>query len=279
MKRIVLMIIPALICGVVLTNCNSNPGMDDIGVNADYSTDNEHIKSISANGAIIHKYNYDHTGKIVEENCLFYFEKYIYDANDRLEKVESAFDRTMYSSMLHEPRTELMTSLNSEVDHYSLYIYDEAGRLSMIKHYFNETGKEFEYRSMQTVEYKGENITKVNLHEPSGKITQYHVYTYDINGNVTNDKYYTNIFSPENTLNSETVYKYDNYKNPYRIFSMLGSPGLWSNANNIIETNTTRYEDISGIDKYSISKNTYQYNENGNPVKVNENGNVFEYNY
>ena len=279
MKRVVLMIIPALICGVVLTNCNSNLELDDNRVNTVYSTDNEHIKSISTNGSIVHEYHYDHTGKIVEENCLFYFKKYIYGKNDRLEKTESAFDRNMYSSMWHEPRTEFMTSQNSEADSYSLYTYDEAGRLSMIKNYFNETGKAFEYRSMQTFEYDGENIAKVNLHEQSGKITQYHVYVYDKNGNVTSDKYFTNIFNPENTLQSETVYKYDNYKNPYRIFSMLGIPGLWSNANNIIETNTTRYEDIPGIENYSHSTTTYRYNKEGYPIKEITGNGEFEYYY
>ena len=273
MKRIVLMIIPALICGVVLTNCNSNFELDDNGVNA------EHIKSISTNGTVTHKYHYDFTGKIVEENCLLYFQKYIYGANNRLEKVESAFDRTMYSSTWHEPRTEFMTSQNSEVDNYSLYSYDKSGRLSKIEHYFNETGKRFEYRSMQTFEYNGTNIAKVNLHEPSGKITQYHVYTYDQNGNVAIDKYFTKIYSSEGTLESETAYKYDNYKNPYRVFSMLGSPGLWSNTNNIIEVNTTRYNDVPGIDKFSKSTTTYEYNKDGYPIKeITENG-EFEYYY
>jgi len=279
MKRVVLLIISTLICGVVLTNCNSNLELIDNGVNAIYSTDNEHLKSISTNGSITHEYHYDYTGKIVEENSLFYFKKYIYDKNDRLEKTESAFDRNMLSSMWHEPRTEFMTSKNSETDSYSLYTYDATGRLSMIKNYFNETGKDFEYRSMQTFEYNGENISKVNLHEPGGKITQYHVYDYDKNGNVTIDKYFTNIFNPENTLQSETVYKYDNYKNPYRIFSMLGSPGLWSNANNIIETNTTRFEDIPGIDKYSHSTTTYRYNNEGYPIKEITGNGEFDYCY
>ena len=45
---------------------------------AGYSTDNEHIKSISSNKTIVHKYLYNQTGKIVEENCLSFFKKYIY---------------------------------------------------------------------------------------------------------------------------------------------------------------------------------------------------------
>ena len=279
MKRLVLLIISTTLCGFVFTSCRSSLEMDEFGVKSGYSTNNEHIKSISTNGTIIHKYYYNDTGKIVEENCLFYFKKYIYGKNDRLEKTESAFDRNMYSSTWHEPRTEFMTSKNSAADSYSLYTYDETGRLSMIKNYFNETGKVFEYRSMQTFEYNGENISKLNLHEQSGKITQYHVYSYDKNGNVASDKYFTNIFNSENTLQSETVYKYDNHKNPYMIFRMLGPPGLWSNTNNIIETNTTRYEDIPGIDKYSHSTTTFRYGKNGYPIKEITVNSEFEYHY
>ena len=76
------------------------------------------------------------------------------------EKTESAF--------VFEPRTEFMTSQNSEVDSYNLYTYDDEGRLSMIKHYFfNETGKAFEFRSMYTLEYNGGFISKVNLKLPN----------------------------------------------------------------------------------------------------------------
>ena len=253
---------------------------EDIQSNGKYSTDNEHIKSVSSNGTINHLYLYDHAGKIVEENCLLYFKRYSYDENDRLVKVESAFDDAIYSSTFVERRTEFMTSQNSAVKSYSLYEYDNKGRLSKIENYANLTGKEFEYRSMKTFEYERSNIVKVNLCDPStGKVAQYWLYTYDNQGNVINEKYYSNNFDYNEELIRETSYKYDKYENPYRIFSILGSPGLFMNVNNIIETNSILYLDVPGIDKYSTGKNTYQYNENGYSVKVNESGNVFEYNY
>jgi len=244
-----------------------------------YSAKNEHIKSVSTGGKIVHKYLYDHAGNIVEQNCLYYFKKYIYDENDRLVKVESAMDRSLFSSTYTVPRTEFMTSQNSTVDSYSLYEYDKEGRLSKIKHYFNETGKGFEYRSMQTFEYEGSFIVKVNWHAPEGHITQFDVYTYDVRGNVANDKYYSNLFGSEEELISETSYKYDSYKNPYRIFSMLGYPGLYMNTNNIIETSLTRHSDVPGFDKYSISETTYKYNNDGYPIKEITEDSEFEYNY
>jgi hypothetical protein len=280
MKKVILMIIPALFCGVVLTNCNSNLELEDNGVNGVYSTDNEHIKSVSSNGTIVHKYLYDLSGKIVEENSKYYFKRYLYSETDRLIKVESAFDRSgLSSSAMPVERTEFMTSQNSTVDSYSLYEYDKERKLSKIEHYFNETGNGFEYRSMQTFEYEGSYIKKVNLHEPKGQITSYRVYTYDKHGNVTNEKYFSCNFSSDYKLISETSFLYDNYKNPYRIFNILGSPGLFANVNNIIETNTIRHEDVAGFDKYSSSKTTYQYNKDGYPIKEITENSEFEYKY
>ena len=251
---------------LLMFSCSSDN--DDI-----YGTDNENIKSISSNGAIVHRYLYDQSGKLMEENCLLYFQKYIYD-NNRLVKVESAFDRNIHSSLFIEPRTEFMTSKNSAVDSYDLFHYDEVGRLSKTEHYFNETGSGFEYRSMRTLEYEGINIVRVNLHDPTGQITQYHVYTYDKNGNVTCDKHYSNLFGSKDELLNEIFFKYDNYKNPYRILSMIGSPGLHSNTNNIIETYTK-----TGSDKIPNGKTTYEYNKNGYPVKEITDNSMFEYNY
>ena len=256
---------------LLMSSCSSD--LDDII----YSTDNDYIKSVSSNGTIVHRYYYDQTGKIIEENCLYYFKKYLYDENDRLVKVESAFDRNIYSSLFIEPRTEFMTSENSAVDNYDLFHYDGVGRLSKTEHYFDETGSGFEYRSMTTFEYDGVNIVKENSHDPTGQITQYHVYTYDKNGNITCNKHYSNLFGSKDELLCEIFYKYDNYKNPYRKAS--SSPGMYSNANNIIEINVIRHHDTSGFDKESSSKTVYDYNENGYPIKeITENG-KFEYNY
>ena len=255
-------------------SCTSE--LDNIG----YDADNEHIKSVSANGAIVQNYLYNQTGEIIEDNCIIYFSKYIYDENGRLIKVESAHDQSMYSSSsFTERRTEFMTSKNSAVDHYDLYHYDNVGRLSEVEHYFLR-GTDFEYISMTTFEYEGGYIVRENLHNSTGQITSYRVYTYDTHGNVTCKKYYySNHIDSKYELSSETLYKYDNYNNPYRIYNILGSPGIHSNANNIIETNTIRYDDIPGIDKESSSKTTYEYNEKGYPIKeIAENG-EFEYHY
>ena len=248
--------------------------MNELG----YSANNEHIKFVSTNGRIDLTYFYDNTGKIMEENSLLWFKKYIYDENGRLLKTESAMDRSIFSSTYTAPRTEFMTSKNSVADRYSLYEYDMYGRLLKIENYFNVTGNGFEYRSMQTFEYDGSYVIKVNTHAQEGHITQFRVYTYDNHGNVANEKNYSNQIYQDELMN-ETSYKYDNYKNPYRIFRILGSPGLYTNVNNIIETRITRHYEATGLSKYETNNSTYQYNMNGYPVNVKERGSVFDYNY
>jgi hypothetical protein len=276
MKRSVGFLISIAIVALTFS-CTKDSGLFDTDI--EFSTDNEHIKSTSMNGAVNHKYLYDKAGKIVEENCLFYFRKYLYDENGRLIKIASAWDRSMFScSMPVEMRTEFMTSKNSVADSYSIYEYDNEDRLSKIENYFNETGNGFEYRSMQTFEYEGSLIVKVNLHDEKGNLTQYHEFTYDNNGNVSKEKYYSNVIS-FNELMYEISYKYDEYKNPYHIFYMLGSPGLYSNVNNIIETSLIRHSEDLGFDKYSTSTTTYKYNEKDYPVKATYENGVEEYQY
>ena len=265
------------VLGVMAFACSQDG--DIIGT--DPMLGHEPIKSVSSNGKIVHTYYYDDARRIVEENSLYYFKTYLYDKNGQLTKIESAFDESLYSSSFAESRTEFMTSKNSAVKNYSLYEYDNSGRLSKSVYYsnsFNANGK-FELRSSQTYVYEGSNIVRVNLHDDTGQITQYHVYTYDQNQNVTNDKYYSNLFGNTNKLISENSYKFDIYLNPYRIFIIQGNPGLFSNTNNIIETNLIRHEEVQGFEKYATSKTSYEYNKSGFPVKeITENG-VWEYNY
>ena len=96
-----------------------------------------------------------------------------------------------------------------------------------------------------------------------------------------NQKQYSYIFidGPGPELVRETTYKYDDKKNPFRIFKDTGSPGLYTNMNNVIETNSTLYLDVPGIDKYTTNTTSYEYNEKGYPVKEISGTSVYEYRY
>ena len=242
------------------------------------NVNNEYIKSISFGGRTIQKFFYDLSGKIVEDHGEFSFNRYLYE-NERLVKVETAYDeQAIYSSAVYAGKSELMTSANSKVNSYRLYKYDQQGRLQKIEHYFL-MGEKFEFRSMNTFEYEGDHIVKENLHDDTERISQIHLYTYDEYGNITNNKYYSTISYTEPELISEISYKYDNYKNPFRIYSMLNSSALYVSVNNIIETSSILYIDVPGIEKYSVSRQNYLYNKNGYPVKLTTENNYEEYHY
>ena len=261
---------------VVLVFSCTKEGSD---LNNEYSTDNEHIKSKSQCGNVVIKYLYDHTGKIVEENGGFSYQRYLYDKNDRLVKVESAWDMNSFSSssfyVPFEQRTELMTSANATINHYKSYKYDKAGRLSKIENYFIKNGKKFELTSINSFEYEGELIFRENLCDEKGEIMQFYDYSYDENGNIIKEKNYicmfTGLSNPK--LNYETTYKYDNYKNPFQILHILG-PKFYTSANNMIEMTRKFYDS-----RIESSKQTFIYNTKGYPVKMTYDGGVEEYTY
>ena len=164
------------------------------------SSNNDHIKSISTEVGTVQEFLYDHSGKIVEDHGRFSFNKYLYDKDERLVKIETAFDESVSSSSaVSVGKSELMTSANSTMNWYRLFQYDDQGKLQKIENFFLIGGK-FEYRSMLTFEFDGDHIVKENLHDDTGKITQIHLYVYDENGNITNDKYYSTISYAEPEL-------------------------------------------------------------------------------
>ncbi len=173
-----------------------------------------------------------------------------------------------------------MTAENSTISSRQIFKYDENGNLSEIENYFKQD-TEFELRSKQSFEYVNGKIARRNLYNEKGALTQFHIYEYDTKGNVKNEKYYSFLRteSTEPGLISENSFKYDNKKNPFIIFNELGNPGLSTNQNNVIEVETTRHEEIIGVDKNSTSSTSYEYNRNGYPTKVVTENSEYEYKY
>lgn len=228
------------------------------------------IKSVFADGKTVQKFIYNKSGKIEESQSFYFFNKYTYDNNNRLVKQEVAVDPNIYSSSMHV-KSELMTSQNSTFTGYYIYEYNSDGKLVTQRNY-SKSGEKFEYVSKITLEYSGSHIVKRNIHGTANSITQFYAYEYDSKGNVINEKYYSFLFvsSSEPKLIRETSFIYDDKNNPFKIFLDLGIPGIYTNTNNIIETSSVLYENVPGVDKYSTSRTTYEYNQKGFPILVNQ---------
>ena len=239
---------------------------------------NEYIKSVSTNGITIRKFHYNSFGKLIEDGSTFFYNKYSYDKNGRLIQIETAVDVSPLSSTYHPPRTELMTSTNSTITWKRSFKYDKQERLSKIENYTKKDGKNFEFTSFQTFEFKEGNIYRENFFDETGNITQFYEYTYDQKGNRTKERYNVCIIdgTPSNPkLYYEKTYKYDNNKNPYQILKIVG-PSFYTSENNMIEMTTVWYTDDP---RTETTKQSFVYNNNGYPVKMKFDGGEEEYTY
>jgi hypothetical protein len=189
-------------------------------------------------------------------------------------------DPSSLSSSIHIEKTEFMTAENCTITNKQIFIYDHIDKLIETENYNKEDG-DFILISKFSFEYDKEYIVKRNVHNEEGTITQFDTFEYDNNGNVKVRKHYSYLFSEgfQPTLMSEGSYKYDNKRNPFAIFKELGNPGLYTNANNVIESNSISYFVTPGKTNYSTSKTTYLYNRNNYPVKVIDENSEFEYRY
>ena len=249
---------------IVITSCNK--GLNRVFIKSgDFS-----IKSIVADGKTVQKFVYNSSRQIAETHSFYFFNKYSYDNNNRLVKQEIAVDPDIYSSSMHI-KSELMTSQNSTFTNYYIFEYNSAGKLVTQKNYFKKEDK-FEYTSKISLIYEGDKIVKRNIHDVTNSITQFYTYEYDSKGNVINEKYYSFLFitGTEPKLIRETSFKYDDKNNPFKVFQDLGIPGFYSNTNNIIESNSVLHENVPGVEKYTTSRTTYEYNDKGFPTIVNQ---------
>lgn len=268
-----------LICSFILItlSCSDHDDVEEV------SSTNPFIKEIVGRGKTFSKYLYNSSGKISECQDIYFYQRFTYDATNRLVKTENASDVSLLSSSatVWDSKQELMTSENSEISHYQLFSYNSSGQLVSIEHYLKKDGK-FSYGSKKTYEYDGNKISRVNWHNGSGESNNYQTYEYDEKGNVINTKNYSNHYngSSNPTLISGATYKYDTKNNPFQIYKETGDPGLYTNPNNIIESTSTTYVEVPGMNNPTTTKTTYEYNSNGYPIKVmDESGSQWEYIY
>ena len=218
------------------------------------------IKSEASDGRVVSNYKYNQQGNIAEWESTFFYHKYLYDDEGRLILSETAVDPQSFSATYVE-KTTLMTSENATIGSYQTFDYGPDGKLAEITTYVRMDGS-FVLTSTNSFEYEGEHIIRKNLRNEEGVITQFHTYEYDSRDNVKHEKYYSLVATEEPELISELSFRYDEKRNPFSVFKALGIPGLFSNANNIIEANTT-----------------YTYNQNDYPVKVVSGSSEFSYSY
>lgn len=238
------------------------------------------VKKIKMDGYIIEQYTYTQTNLISEVNSTTFYRKFHYDENNRLVKEEIAMSPDLLSSAAPTRSHEFVDPAKTGISMYSIYEYGINGNLSKQLNYVPENGH-FVFRSMRTFEYDGNNmISKVLLHNSDSTVTQFFTYQYDSNGNVIEEDYLSYLFIPAGTgpqLQSTRTYEYDSYFNPYSVFKQSSDPGINTNRNNIIKTTSHYFYPAPGLDEFTESKTSYEYDSSTRyPLRV-INGEEFIY--
>jgi hypothetical protein len=197
------------------------------------------------------------------------YKRYTYNSQDLLVKTEQAllFNPTacyiqpgaMDNRSVTDPRKAKFTQ-------YYTYAYDNSLRLAKVSYYFIKSDNS-ELIYYQTFEYEGGYLKRNNLFSPQEFLTNYTLYTYDNNSNVTKEDNFIIDNGVDFKLFSTKKYEYDTKHNPFYAFAVEGIPGINTNKNNILkETSAYFYE--GGPVEDSI-QNTLYYNELGYPSKIN----------
>jgi hypothetical protein len=215
--------------------------------------------------------NYTVQGLTYNSNCLLYesmqpfkYEKYLYDGQNRLKKVEEAMSIDPLSCSIVPGASSGGDPRKAKVGVYSDFEYDDASRLIKKSTYLIYTGHP-ELFSYQTYEYQNNQMIKLSEYNAQGGLTTYNEYKYDERGNITRNDLYT--MSPAMRLYETMIYEYDNKFNPYQIFAAEGTPGQNTNRNNIVSETTISYNGV--VESRSTKQNVYEYNELDYPVKIN----------
>lgn len=145
---------------------------------------------------------------------------------------------------------------------YETFTYTD-GKLTQSERFFLESNEWVSYGT-DTYEYTGDNISKATFSD--GEYTySYYTFTYDANGNLTEDKlYYT---GEEDVLMEKNTYTYDDKKS---MFSYNGLPLLMAflvSPNNILTETYSYYNwdtgELEGTEEFTYA---YTYNDDDYPI-------------
>jgi hypothetical protein len=223
------------------------------------------------------EYTYSSAKFISEEKGKFAYTVNHYNDNDQLVTTEYYVNFAVLSKDPHVSETAMSQTgwvalIKSNLSGIINYEYNEKGQL--IKTIYapptgNPQSSEFTYD-------ENERIARQNLMWENSQLG-YIEYTYDINGNLTEENLYTVSGSGTAELSITSVYEFDGKRNPFKLISRLMIPGINTNTNNVIkETQTIHLTAAQGGDITEVTSNSYKYNTNGYPI--GKNGNV-EYLY
>ncbi len=259
MKRL---LIPAMLV-LFLGSCEKEKET----VYEDYQS-NTLLRQIKTAESDMEVFTYYNTGGIFEHVQLFSYRKFLYDEQNRLTKIEIAQSLNPLSCAII-PGTDFEAGddpRKAKVGQITEFDYTEAGTFDTKRYYYMDNDNKV-LMNYEEYEYENNKVVKISLYNPQDQLTYYRTYLYNNNGNVSEEKFYYMEDGGTASLQSKTLYLYDDKNNPFKVFAVEGTPGRNTNENNITRQITISY--YSGEESSYTVDYTYEYNELGYPVKVN----------
>ncbi len=241
------------------------------------NTESLFLRQIITDKTPTSEYTYSSAKFISEEKGKFAYTVNHYNDNDQLVSTEYyvnfavlSKDQQVSEAAINQKSWVALTKSN--LSGIITYAYNDKGQL--IKTLYTPTtgnpqSSEFSYD-------ENDRIGRQNLLWENSQLG-YIEYTYDVDGNLTEENLYSISASGSEELSITTVYEFDGKQNPFKLISRLMIPGINTNINNVIkETQTIHLTAAQGGDFTEVTQNSYKYNTNGYPI--GKNGNV-EYLY
>jgi hypothetical protein len=235
------------------------------------------LSRVLISGEPYQEYTYTNSGLIYEEKSWGTYTQYTYNPENQLVKQDYYIDPALYSSSMQviaeaQKRKEWANPKNVPKSVTNTYSYSKTGQF--IERYIDRPNGTQDYGKY---ELNAKGLVSKNIFYNEGRIAGYVDYLYDEQSNLVREKHYFISADGSTILSNETIYEFDDKKNPYFPFNKLIFPSRNTNRNNITKSTYTLYgETPSVIEWLDITTHTYEYNELGYPVKVDSEM-VYEY--
>jgi hypothetical protein len=228
------------------------------------------IDKVLIGGEIYKVYSYNNANLVTEEKSKFYYTRHNYNDMNQLITSDSYWDISMASSDSRVieaamNRKEWVSPENTPKSISHELKYNSNGQL--IRKYYIRTGDV----NTDYVEfiYKDDRIVR-EIGFYKNEIRSYTDLLYDDKGNLVKRLRYDVPDTGIAQLSTTSEYEFDNMPNPYLAFKRLTTPGIYTNANNIIKESTKIHNVAEPfIEETPVIEYSYEYNINGYPIKVN----------
>lgn len=218
-------------------------------------------------GETYKEYTYNDRNLLQEEKTRFHYTAYTYNLSNQLVTAEYYMDMSMVSSnsrVLEEAmnREEWVNPENTELSLTKSFGYDNRDHTITIG--FIRPG--VDHSEYSEFSYENDRISRQTMYW-NDELSHYIDYVYDERGNLVKETKYRVLPNVNDEMLTTTEYEYDGMHNPFQAFQRLLTPGIHTNANNIVrQTYTLHFEVDPFIEQVQVREYSYEYNDLGYPI-------------